>query len=85
MSPTNMKRNNYNVNYFQTSDLAIAAYLMMRGLKLSDASVQKGGRFMFKFEDPTGQAFQMSIEYVNSEAAKFDAHIKNLKNIIYKS
>ena len=79
------RQNNYNVNYFQTSDLAIAAYLMMRGLKLSDASVQKGGRFMFKFEDPDGKAFQMSIEYVNSESAKFDAHIKNLKNILFKS
>jgi hypothetical protein len=80
-----MKHNNYNVNFFQTSDLAIAAYIMMRGLKLADASVQKGGRFMFKFEDPNGTAFQMSIEYVNSESAKFDGHIKNLKNIIYKS
>jgi uncharacterized protein YndB with AHSA1/START domain len=80
-----MKRNIYSMNYFQTSDLAIAAYLMMRGLKLFDASVQKGGRFMFKFEDPDGTAFQMSIEYVNSESAKFDAHIKNLKNILYKN
>ena len=80
-----MRRNTYKVNYFQTSDLAIAAYLMMRGLKLSNASVQKGGRFMFKFEDPNNEAFQMSIEYVNSESAKFDAHIKNLKNILFKS
>ena len=80
-----MSRNNYNVNFFQTSDLAIAAYLMMRGLKLSDASVQKGGRFMFRFEDPNNEAFTMSIEYVNSESAKFDAEIKNLKNILFKS
>ena len=80
-----MKRNIYNVNFFQTSDLAIAAYLMMRGLKLSDASVQKGGRFMFKFEDPDDSAFSMSIEYANSESARFDAHIKNLKNILFKS
>jgi len=80
-----MRRNSYNVNFFQTSDLAIAAYLMMRGLKLSDASVQKGGRFMFKFEDPNDEAFQMSIEYANSESAKFDAHIKNLKNILFKN
>lgn len=72
------------MNYFQTSDIAIAAYLMMKGLKLSDALTQKSGRFMFKFEDPNNQAFGYSIEYANSESAKFDAHIKNLKSILFK-
>jgi len=71
------------VTYYQTSDIAIAAYLMMRGLKLADASTQKSGRFMFKFEDPNSEAFNLSIEYVNSESAKFDAHIKNLKSILF--
>ena len=70
---------------FETSDIAIAAYLMMKGLKLVSASREKTGRFKFEFDDPNSKAFQYSVEFVNSESALFDANVKNLKNILYKS
>jgi hypothetical protein len=70
---------------FETSDIAIAAYLMMKGLRLVSASREKTGRFKFEFDDPDKKAFQLTVEFVNSEAALFDANVKNLKNIIYKS
>jgi hypothetical protein len=70
---------------FETSDIAIAAYLMMKGLKLTSAGREKSGRFKFVFDDPGTMAQQLSVEFVNSESALFDAHVKNLKNILYKS
>ena len=70
---------------FQTSDIAIAAYLMMKGMKLIDARRERNGRFHFEFDDPNSVGNKYAIEYVNSESAKFDSHIKNLKNIIFKN
>jgi hypothetical protein len=70
---------------FETSDIGIAAYVMMRGLKVVNASRGHGGRFNFIFEDPDGLGQKYSVDYVNSESARFDANMKNLKNILYKS
>jgi len=70
---------------FKTSDIAIAAYLMMKGMKLIDARRLNNGRFHFEFDDPGSEGSKLAIEYVNSESAKFDSHIKNLKNIIFKN
>ena len=74
-----------NTKTFETSDIGIAAYVMMRGLKLKKASRGHAGRFNFVFEDPNSLAGKYAVDYVNSEAARFDAHMKNLKNILYKS
>ena len=74
-----------NMKTFQTSDIGIAAFVMMKGLKLKNASRGAGGRFNFVFEDPQSLGSQYAVDYVNSESAKFDANMKNLKNILYKS
>ena len=70
---------------FKTSDIAIAAFLMMKGLKLKDAFRNPSGRFQFEFDDPDSFASKYCVEFVNSESALFDANVKNLKNILYKS
>jgi len=70
---------------FETSDIAIAAYLMMKGLRLQSAGREKTGRFKFEFDDPNSLANKYCVEFVNSESALFDANVKNLKNILYKS
>jgi len=72
-------------NNYITSDIAIASYLMMKGMTLLDARRERGGRFRFEFTDPQDLAQKYAVEYVNSESAKFDAHMKNLKNIIFKN
>lgn len=74
-----------NMKNFQTSDIGIAAYVMMKGLKLKDATRAHNGRFGFVFEDPHDLGKKYAVDYVNSESAKFDANMKNLKNILYKS
>jgi len=70
---------------FETSDIGIAAYVMMRGLKVITAARGPGGRFNFVFEDPSALGSKYAVDYINSESARFDAHMKNLKNILYKS
>ena len=74
-----------NMSTFQTSDIGIAAYVMMKGLKLKQASRGNNGRFSFVFDDPQDLGKRYAVDYVNSESAKFDANMKNLKNILYKS
>lgn len=66
-----------------TSDIAIASFLMMKGLKLLSAEKEKSGRFKFTFDDPDSQGTNLSVEFLNSESAMFDAHVKNLKNILF--
>jgi len=70
---------------FYTSDIAIAAYLMMNGLQLVNAGREKNGRFKFEFQDVDNKGPALSVAFVNSESALFDAHVKNLKNILYKT
>jgi hypothetical protein len=67
-----------------TSDLPLAAYLMMKGLKLKDARRSPGGKFEFIFFDPGETAFALALEFVNSEFCKFDNHLRSLKKILYK-
>ena len=74
-----------NMKTFQTSDIGIAAYVMMKGLKLKQASRGHNGRFSFVFDDPQDLGKKYAVDYVNSESARFDANMKNLKNILYKS
>ena len=74
-----------NTNTYETSDIAVAAFIMMRGLKLKSANRDQRGRFKFIFYDPDNNGHKHAVDFVNSEAAMFDAHIKNLKNILYKS
>ena len=68
---------------YETSDLATAAYLHMKGLKLIKANSSSGGRFRFTFDDD-GRAESLAYEFINSECSKFDNHVRLLKKMIYK-
>tara|TARA_A100001015_G_scaffold199392_1_gene222567 strand:- start:30 stop:266 length:237 start_codon:yes stop_codon:yes gene_type:complete len=70
---------------FKTSDLSIAAYLMMKGMKLANAFRGPNGQFMFEFDDPDNKGHQFSIEFTNSESAVYDNHVRNLKKILYRN
>ena len=73
------------IGKYKTSDIGIAAYVMMKGLQLVEAKRSSTGRFSFIFNDPTGLASVFAVDYLNSESARFDANIKNLKNILFKT
>ncbi len=70
---------------YKTSDIGIAAFIMMKGLKLVEAKRSSSGRFSFIFEDPDDLGTRYAVDYVNSESARFDANMKNLKNILFKT
>ena len=70
---------------YKTSDLSIAAYLMMKGMKLLNAYRTSNGQFMFEFDDPTSEGPKFAIEFTNSESAVYDNHIRNLKKILYRN
>ena len=53
-------------NMYKTSDLSIAAYLMMKGLKLHNAFREPNGQFMFEFEDPESKGIMLAIWVVLS-------------------
>ena len=71
------------INKFVTSDIAHAAYLMLKGLKLLSATRETDGRFKFEFDDSNKAAKSLVMEYVTSEFSAFDNHLKNLKKLLY--
>lgn len=73
----------YKMTIFQTSDLALAAYMITKGLKLLKAERLKSGRYHFEIEDPNDQADKLKVEFINSEFIKFDNNLKMLKKMMY--
>lgn len=59
--------------HYRTSDIALAAYLKLKGLKLVQCG--RDGKFQFVFEDPESQAEDLALEFVNSDIRKYDFEI----------
>jgi hypothetical protein len=73
---------NGNNNHFVTNDLSFTAYLMMRGCILISANkLGRSYKFVLDLRDFTQQ--KLKIEYINSESAKFDAAVRDLKKIMF--
>lgn len=69
---------------YRTSDLALAAFLKMRGRKLLSAGKLPGGKFEFVFEDD-GTCGSLALEFVNGEFSAYDAQVRALKKALYGS
>lgn len=69
------------INKYTTSDIALAAYLKLKDLKLVHCT--RADKFVFEFEDPEERGEEMALEFVNSECRKFDDEMRSLKKIIY--
>lgn len=67
-------------NIFETADLGMAAYLLVKGCILVVADREKN-RYSFVFED-FDVCRKLALQYVNSDFAKFDSALKNLKNLV---
>lgn len=72
-----------NMNKFNTSDLSLAAYLSMMGLKLFKAEKDTNNKFNFIFEDPNFLAPSFAVLFLNSDFSKYDNHLRNLKKMLY--
>tara|TARA_R110001599_G_scaffold304660_1_gene510968 strand:+ start:267 stop:500 length:234 start_codon:yes stop_codon:yes gene_type:complete len=73
------------IEKYKTSDLSIAAFLMMKGMVLSNAYRNPTGQFMFEFDDPTTSGVKYAIEFASSDCAVYDNHVRNLKKILYRN
>jgi hypothetical protein len=74
---------NSEINFFETSDLSLAAFLVMSGLTLITAKKNEFSKFIFVLEDPDYRATQLALEYINSDFCKFDNHVRSIKKLIY--
>ena len=70
------------INY-TTSDIGIAAYLQLHGMKLVKCERGPTGRFHFEFEDKDNICQLKSLEYLSSDYCKFDNNVRNLKKILF--
>ena len=68
---------------YTTSDIGIAAYLQLKGLKLKECKRLETGKFHFSFEDPEQKCSSLSLEFLDSEFCKFDNNVRNLKKILF--
>lgn len=65
---------------YETADLGIAAYLIVKGKKLLLAE-RAHNRYSFVFLDKL-ECQKLAVSYLNTDFARFDAALKNLKNLI---
>lgn len=68
---------------YTTSDIGIAAYLQLKGVKLVECKRLESGKFHFKFLDEGSTCQQLSLEFLDSDFCKFDNNVRNLKKILF--
>jgi len=67
---------------YTTADISLAAFLLMKGMKILSASREKG-KFIFIFDDEKNIAFELSQEYIQSEYPRYDASMRQVKRMLY--
>jgi hypothetical protein len=68
---------------YETSDLALAAFLTLKGLRLVSAQRLDSGRFEFILDDSEKKAEGLAIDFFSSEFCEYDNKIRSLKKILY--
>ena len=68
---------------FKTSDLALAACMITKGMCLVKAKRLDSGKYHFEISDPDSKADQCKLEFINSEFYRFDNNLKMLKKMMY--
>ena len=68
---------------YTTSDIGIAAFLQLRGIKLVECKRLESGKFYFAFDDPNSVGQALSIEFLDSDFCRFDNNVRNLKKILF--
>jgi len=72
-----------NNDIYVTSDISIAAFLLMKGLSLLSAD-NKNGRFNFKFSDPDNKGQIYVLEFPTTPFAQYDAYLRTLRSLVRK-
>jgi len=69
-------------NRYTTSDIALAAYLKLKGVRLVDCG-KDGQKFSFIFEDPSFSCEDLALEFANSDCRRYDDEMRSLKKVLY--
>jgi len=75
------KSNHIAQNKITTEDLALSAYLKMKGYQLVKSN-QNNGNQIFTFEIGNDKADQLKLEFINSEIIKYYNELRNLKKLV---
>ena len=65
---------------FETEDIALCAYLKMKGLAVLDYDASRY-KIRFILDNPGNICKKLQLEYLNSECREFDSVIKDLRKI----
>ena len=68
---------------YNTSDIGIAAYLQLKGIKLKECKRLETGKFFFSFDDPGQICQSLALEFLDSDFCKFDNNVRNLKKVLF--
>ena len=68
---------------YSTSDLGIAAYLKLKGVRLLECTRLESGRFYFSFEDPD-KCQALAMDFLESDFCKYDNITRNLKKLLFR-
>lgn len=69
-------------NRYTTSDIALAAYLKLKGIRLIDCG-KDGQKFSFVFDDPDNACEDLALEFANSDCRRYDDEMRSLKKVLY--
>lgn len=69
---------------YRTTDLALAAWLKMRGLRLTNTELGEAGRTVFVFEDSMDLGDTLKMQFANSEFQRFDGELRHIKRLIIR-
>ena len=75
------KSNQTKENHITTDDLALSAYLKMKGYRLIKSD-QRGTKNLFTFDLNGKKVQQIKVDSVNSEFINYYNEIKNLKKLM---
>jgi hypothetical protein len=70
---------------YTTHDLSIAAFLLMKGETI--ISVDKNGprgRYVFEFDNSSGHVEAIAMQFLSSECAVYDSHLRTLRGMLNK-
>ena len=69
---------------YTTSDLSLAAYLLLHGLILKSAQ-KTVGKFEFILLDPDNKADDLSLSFIGSQFSVYDGYLRTLRGMLHRN
>jgi len=70
-------------NNYETNDLALAAWLLIKGATLTGNYKESRKKCVFSFAISKKEADALVMEYMDSECAQFDEAVRRLKKLLH--